>query len=111
MSKIFTFISRPLGVILLLWQIILSFTVCRAQPRLKPNLDAAQFQDKAGQSYLEIYYSLPEAAIKYVPGANGAISCRLLLALQIYHDRQLWASKSWKIEKPLASAPELQNTQ
>ncbi|MGH7456986.1 MAG: GWxTD domain-containing protein, partial [bacterium] len=73
--------------------------------------DAAQFQDKAGQSYLEIYYSLPEAAIKYVPGANGAISCRLLLALQIYHDRKLWASKSWKIEKSFAGAPELQNTQ
>jgi hypothetical protein len=77
MPKILTFISRPLGVILL-WQIILSLTVCHAQPHLKPNLDAAQFQDKAGQAYLEIYYSLPEAAIKYVPDANGANSCRLL---------------------------------
>ncbi|MCI0694697.1 GWxTD domain-containing protein [candidate division KSB1 bacterium] len=110
MPKIFTFISRPLGVIIL-WQIILSFIVCHAQPRLKPNLDAAQFQDKAGQAYLEIYYSLPEAAITYVSGANEAAACRLLLALQIYHDRKLWASKSWKIEKSFAGASGLKNTQ
>ncbi|MGH7598042.1 MAG: GWxTD domain-containing protein [bacterium] len=104
-------LARRFRAAVILSQIALTLSSSHAQPRLKPNLDAAQFQDKAGQSYLEIYYSLPETAIKYVPGANGAISCRLLLALQIYHDRKLWASKSWKIEKSFAGAPELQNPQ
>jgi len=69
-------------------------------PRLKPGLDAAQFQDKAQRAYLEIYYAVPEAAIKYLPADNGKDpACRLLLSLQIYRDRTLWASKVWKIEK------------
>lgn len=97
--------------VVVLAPIILMFSGSRAQSRLKPNLDAAQFQDKAGQSYLEIYYSLPEAAIRYTPDATGVAGCRLLLALQIYHDRKLWASKSWKIEKSLAGRPAQQNAQ
>lgn len=108
--KIFE-LTRRHGVVVFVSLIALTLSSSHAQPRLKPNLDAAQFQDKAGQSYLEIYYSLPEAAIKYVPDANGAVACRLLLALQIYYDHKLWASKSWKIEKSFAGAPELQNTQ
>lgn len=90
-------------------KIVLIFSSSSAQPLLKPNLDVAQFQDKAGQSYIEIYYSLPEAAFAYAPDNAGGQKCRLLLALQIHQDRALWASKNWKIEKALAaSGPLLQ---
>jgi GWxTD domain-containing protein len=108
LSKIFELQWRHWAVVILA-PIVLIFSSSQAQPPLKPNLDAAQFQDKSGQSYLEIYYSLPEAAIKYVPDVNGTGACRLLLALQIYHDSKLWASKSWKIEKTFAGTPKLQN--
>lgn len=67
---------------------------------LKPSMDVAQFQDKTQRAYLEIYYAIPEAAIKYVPAVNGKdLACQLLLSLQVYRDRTLWASKVWKIEK------------
>lgn len=67
---------------------------------LKPSIDLAQFQDKAQRAYLEIYYAIPDAAIKYVPAGSGKDeACRLLLSLQVYRDRVLWASKVWKIEK------------
>jgi hypothetical protein len=72
-----------------------------AQPSLKPNLNVAQFQDKNHKPYLEIYYSLPEAAAQYVSGNAGEYKCQLLLSLQIYQEQVLWASKVWKIEKHL----------
>jgi GWxTD domain-containing protein len=97
------FINRPLGVAILM-QVALSIAAGHAQYSLKPSLDVAQFQDNARQSYLEIYYSLPEAAVKYVPDNAGVDACRLLLALQIYHEQILWASKIWKIENPPADA-------
>lgn len=69
-------------------------------PSLKPSLDVAQFQDKTQRAYLEIYYALPAAAVTYVPANNGKeLACQLLLSLQVYRDRTLWAAKLWKIEK------------
>ena len=74
--------------------------VSQTLPSLKPSLDVAQFQDKTQRAYLEIYYALPAAAIKYVPANSGKeLVCQLLLSLQVYRDRTLWASKVWKIEK------------
>lgn len=98
-------------IAVILAQLVLTFAICQAQPRLQPSLDVAQFQDKARQSYLEIYYSLPEAAVKYVPDNAGMYSCRVLFALQIYFELKLWAAKSWKIEKSLAGAEPSQRSQ
>jgi GWxTD domain-containing protein len=96
--KIFVLPRRQWAVVILSL-IALTLSSSHAQPRLKPSLDAAQFQDKAGQSYLEIYYSLPSAAATYAPDDTGAYKCQLMLSLQIYREQVLWASKVWKIEK------------
>jgi GWxTD domain-containing protein len=110
MLKTLSFINRPLGVAILL-QVALAISAGHAQYPLQPSLDVAQFQDKARQPYLEIYYSLPEAAITYEPDTAGANKCRLLLSLQIYCERALWASQIWKIEKPFADTSELRRPQ
>lgn len=103
MFKIFAFNRRLCSLIIVL---LLAFSVSagQAQSRLTPSLDAAQFQDKTGQSYLEIYYSLPSAAATYAPDNTGANKCQLMLSLQIYREQVLWASKVWKIEKAPAGA-------
>lgn len=84
---------------LLVFYLSVMFSWGIAQARIKPSLDVAQFQDAKHQSYLEVYYSIPEAAIKYVTDSKGSFSCQLVLDLQIYQNEALWASKVWKIEK------------
>ncbi len=90
--------------------LFLASSVCSQEAvSLKPSIDLAQFQDKTHQTYLEIYYAIPDAAIKYVPASNSKEeACQLLLSLQVYRDRTLWASKVWKIEKsrPATLPPE-----
>lgn len=68
---------------------------------LKPNLDVAQYQDSNHQSYLEIYYSLPEKALKYTLKDDGEFSCQVVLDLRIYKNQTLWADKIWKIENSI----------
>jgi GWxTD domain-containing protein len=63
------------------------------------NLDAAHFQDPNHQSYLEIYYSIPEKSVSYIPNDAGKYACQIVLDLQIYQDKSLWSSKIWRIEK------------
>ncbi|MFQ6113861.1 MAG: GWxTD domain-containing protein [bacterium] len=70
-----------------------------AHAGIKPSLDVAQFQDAEHRCYLEVYYSIPEAAIKYIADNEGKFSCQLVLDLHIYQNESLWASKVWKIEK------------
>jgi len=63
------------------------------------NLDAAHFQDPNHQSYLEIYYSIPEKSVSYIPNDAGKYACQIVLDLQIYQNRSLWSTKIWRIEK------------
>jgi len=67
------------------------------------SLDLARFQDAKGQPYLEIYYSFPEKAVRYVPTETGAKTCRLVMAMLVFKEDSLWASKAWKIERAMQS--------
>jgi GWxTD domain-containing protein len=68
---------------------------------LSISLDCVQFLASDQRPYLEIFYSLPESQILYVPDGAGGFSCQIAMALQIFHEETLWASKLWKIEKSL----------
>lgn len=85
------------------WLIVLVVsTVALAQYELQPSLDLAQYLDQHQSGYLEIYYSLPDAAIKYAKQENDAtFKSRLVLDIKIYRNQDLWASKLWKIEKEI----------
>lgn len=67
--------------------------------KIKPNLDVAQFKDRQDRTYLEIYYSLSEKAIRYLKDAEGNYSCKLIMQMNIYENDSLWANRAWKIEK------------
>jgi GWxTD domain-containing protein len=78
-----------------------------AQNRLVLSLDYAQFRASDQRSYLEIYYALPQSELGYVPNSAGGFSCQVVLALQIFHQETLWASKLWKIEKAVKDTAEI----
>lgn len=63
--------------------------------RLQLSLDLAQYRDSNRQSYLEIYYSLPQtpASSSDAP-MDGS---RVVFDLRIYYEQALWATKAWKI--------------
>lgn len=71
------------------------------------NLDVAQFQDPNQQSYLEIYYSIPQGAVSYQAGEGGGFACQVVMDLQIYQGEKLWSSKIWKIEKSFPDTSEM----
>lgn len=63
--------------------------------RLQLSLDLAQYQDANRQSYLEIYYSLPQTLAS---SSNARIDGnRIVFDLRIYREQILWATKTWKI--------------
>ena len=73
-----------------------------AEPNhLNLSLDVAQFLGSEGQSYLEIYFSLPENDPVYVRDQDG-YSCDVLMSLEIFQDDTLWANKTWRITNTVA---------
>jgi GWxTD domain-containing protein len=64
------------------------------------SLDVAQFLGSDGQSYLEIYYSLPEKAPLYVL-ENDQYNCDVVMSLEILQDDTLWANKVWRVSNTL----------
>jgi len=82
--------------------ITLSSVVSRAafsDSGIQPAVDVAQFFDTERNSYIEIYYAIPEASICYVPNDQGKFSCQLVMDVEIYFDGELWANKAWRVEK------------
>ncbi|MDZ7319024.1 MAG: GWxTD domain-containing protein [candidate division KSB1 bacterium] len=69
-------------------------------PAFRINLDVAQFRDVANKTYLELYYSIPEAAVVYKQKSDSSFHCEILTSVRIYLADSLWASKLWKIEQP-----------
>lgn len=83
-------------------QLSLFTSLVSADGDLRPSVDVAQFQDADGNSYIEIYYAIPESGIKYVPTESGKYECQLVLDVEIFLDESLWTNKVWKIEKSIA---------
>lgn len=73
-----------------------------ADSGIQPSIDMAQFKDSQNNSYMEIYYSIPEVGMNYMPDGSGKFACQLVLDIEIHRDSQLWANKVWKIEKTVA---------
>lgn len=66
--------------------------------RAQLGLDLAQYQDAHRQSYLEIYYSIPQApATSSDARMNDNRGAEFLFELRIHHGEVLWATKTWKI--------------
>jgi len=73
------------------------------QDRIKPSLDVAQYEDSGSKNnYIEIYYSLPETSLKFMRNDSASLICKLVLDLEMYHNKKLLANKIWKIEKQIA---------
>ena len=103
----FHFNARRLLPLILL-QIIFHLRAGFAQSDLQPSLDLIQYQDAAHLNYLEISYSLSEAALKYLHDPKGeGYSYALVMALQIYQDKTLWASRIWKIERSVSDTTQI----
>jgi GWxTD domain-containing protein len=68
---------------------------------LNLSLDVAQFLGSDGQSYLEIYYSVPEKEPVYALESN-LYTCDVLMSLEIFQDDSLWANKTWRVTNTLA---------
>jgi len=96
-------------LIVLLIAIPHSSTALGKQDRLKPSLDVAQYKDsRTKNDYVEIYYSLPQALLKFVRNDSASFVCKLVLDLEMYHDKKLLANKIWKIEKQIADTTSIQ---
>ena len=93
-------------VIYLLWS---SFLM--AQNKFLLNVDIAQFLDSEEQPYLDIYYSIPAASIKYLGDKKKDYACSILTTLHIYQNDSLWASKLWKIEQSIDDTTQLSSKQ
>lgn len=67
--------------------------------KMRLNIDVAQFKDRQDRTYLEIYYSLSQDAIRFIKNDEGSYSCQLIMQMNIYENDSLWANRAWKIEK------------
>jgi len=88
-------------VVLFFNSFLLAARADETSKQLHISLDCAQFLGSDRRPYLEIYYSLPESRTQYALDQTGGYSCQIVMALQIFHEETLWASKLWKIEKTL----------
>jgi len=68
-----------------------------ANDRLGLNLDVAQFRDKNKESYLEIYYAIPQALVQYTSNQEDLYSCNLVFDIEIEIEGKLWANKAWSV--------------
>ncbi len=69
----------------------------QASERLSISLDVAQFAGADNQTYLELYYSLPEKEITYRRNLQNLFESNILLTLQIKQSDTLWATKTWRV--------------
>ncbi|MFQ5771993.1 MAG: hypothetical protein ACE5HX_15770, partial [bacterium] len=88
-------------LVLLFCQLIFVVPAGHGQDGLRLTMDLAQYQDSDRRPYLEIYYSFPEASVKYMANSDGSFSSRIVMAMQIYKENSLWASDLWKAEKTI----------
>lgn len=72
-----------------------------ADGALQPDVDVAQFLDSNGNSYIEIYYAIPESGIKYVANESGEYKCQLVVDIEIFLNESLWTNKVWKVERSI----------
>lgn len=70
------------------------------------HLDAAQFQDESGKTYVEIYYAIPEQSIAYIQGKSG-FGCEILANLTIHYFDSIWVNKLWKIQRTVPDTSQL----
>ncbi len=86
---------------LLLLIAFLSGNLAAQQAPLQPNIDVAQFRGADDNSYIEIYYSLPEAALSYKEAADGSKKGEAVMSLEIFYGDSLWASRAWRVVKTI----------
>ncbi|NIV94887.1 GWxTD domain-containing protein [candidate division KSB1 bacterium] len=77
------------------------------QEDLYVSLDVAEFFDVDHQSYLEIYYAIPEKPVTYAPTADGQYASLLVMDLRLYKEDSLWTTRIWKHEKTVDDTTEL----
>lgn len=80
------------------------------EKHLALSIDVAQFLGADSQSYLEIYYSLPERDPLYV-AENAGFVCDVMMSAEILQDDSLWANKVWRISNTLADTAMTNSTQ
>lgn len=102
------FLKRRSFLFSICLQFLMSISAAMAQSGSQLSLAVAQYQDKDYQSYLDVYYAVPRAAVGYVAAKGGGYSCQLLFKLHVYHEDRLWASKMWKVEETVADSARLQ---
>jgi len=91
--------KKYIGILLI--PLCLAAAAAPDQKGIDLSIDVAQFLGSDGQSYLEIYYSLPEKSPLYEKSDTGFI-CDVLMSLEIFQDDSLWANKVWRVSNTLA---------
>lgn len=95
-----SFLHRQIArALFLMFSVILFVPTGYTQKGLELSVDLAQFMDNKRQSYLEIYYSLPEHAIKYLPNPERINTSQIIMNMLVFRNDSLWTTKVWKIEK------------
>jgi len=103
MTRLFNNIKSGSALYLSIFVFQISFinAFVSASVSVKPSIDVAQYRDGQHNSYLEIYYSIPEEALKYILDETGKYQCRIVVDLEIHLNESLWTNKLWKIEKAI----------
>ncbi len=73
-----------------------------AQTKIHFDLDYAIFQYNPDTLYWEIYYDVHQAALKYVPTAEGKYSAAAVVRLSLYKDQTLWYNNGWRLKDEIA---------
>jgi len=94
MKKIF-----PLAYLAIL---VLLTSLSLAEERFSISVDAAQFAGTNKETYLEIYYSIPENGPIYKKLSDGRYECDVLMNLHIYQNDSLWSTKIWRLNGAVA---------
>ena len=91
--------------------LVIASVPCYSENDLLLKLDAAQFRNADNESYLEIYYSLPEVAVTYIEDSESGYKYSILMSLEVYMEDSLWASKLWKLENVVPDISDIATTE
>ncbi len=101
MNSLRTMLTLAIYPACLLFGLLATAGPAKANDNIRPSIDVAQFKDAQDNSYIEIYYSIPESGITYKSNDAGVLGCQLVVDIEIHLKKQLWANKMWKIERTI----------
>lgn len=72
------------------------------------NLDVARFKLDSDNVFLEVYYSIGQTGLTFVPDENGGYVAQVLVKLRIHNEDGVAVDQAWKVPSHVADTTEVE---